>query len=178
MLLAAHAELSDSIAVAQADQFDLLHHHQKSVDDGVLCCQNLALLMPVSLYHLSTEWIVTDGYNLVSALGTESKGWIHIFEAIKQVSVCLEDDDFVVHVSWHGHTNITNVCAFVEKQAVSTQVSKQLIIQLVVLKWNSFGYLTEGFLIFWPDEVWVESLLMLQLYLTTTSLFDFLRCKD
>lgn len=178
MLLAAHAELGDRIAVAQTDQFDLLHHHQKSVDDGVLCCQNLALLMPVSLYHLPTERIVTDGYNLVSALRTESKGWIHIFEAIKQVSVCLEDDDLVVHVSWHGHTNITNVCAFVEKQAVSTQVGKQFIIQLIVLQRYSFGYLTKGFLVFRPNKVWVESLLTLQLYLTTASLFDFLRCKD
>lgn len=55
MLVTADTQLIDSVGVGEANQFDLVEHHEKGVDDAVLGCQDAALFQAVRVDHLAAE---------------------------------------------------------------------------------------------------------------------------
>ena len=75
MLMTAHTQLVDSVGVGEPDKFDLLAHHEHSVQDAILSCQDLTLLKAIGLDHLASEFILSVGNDFFLLCGCETT-WV------------------------------------------------------------------------------------------------------
>ena len=151
MVVAAHAQLVDCVGVREADQLYLVQHHQERVQDAVLRCDDPALFKAVPVNHITMESVLAVDKDLVFVLRVEPPS-VQLLKLVKQCLVRLEHNELVVNVRWHCDPNIAEVVAWVEKEAVSSEVSQEISIQFIVLQLNALGGLTEGFFSLGPFE--------------------------
>ena len=147
--MAADTQLVDCVGVRKLDQLNLVQHHFESVQNAILRCHDLALFVTVSVDHFAVESILTGNDYLVFASWIKSL-WVHFPKLFQQSFVRPQDNQLVVNVRGYCNSYITEVLAWIEKEAVSSQIGEKITVQLVVLQLNSLSQLAEGFFSFGP----------------------------